>query len=108
VTQLKRTLIAIAITTLTVLSGCSTPYSHQSLAVNLRPRGTRIHITETGSARILGMFPTGKDPDANQVLNDLRELNGCKTLANINLDHYTKHYLLWSKTILNVHADCVQ
>jgi hypothetical protein len=99
--------ITLLLSALFLISGCTTPYSHQSIAVNLKPRGTRVEIKEMGRPRILGLFASGREPDAYQTLTDLRELNGCRTLANIDMNYYEKHYFFWSRTLLKISADCV-
>ena len=90
------------------LSSCTITRARQVLAVVLKPKGEKVEILEKGDGKIFSLIPTGQDPNAIRTLNDLRELNGCKTLANIDMIYFDKTYLVWSVPSLRVRADCVR
>lgn len=69
-------------------------------------KGNRIRKTVHGPAVVFSAFPVGDSMDSKDAIEELRKVNNCKDLKNLDLEFFHQSFLVVSFQKMVIHADC--
>ncbi|MBE7412910.1 MAG: hypothetical protein L6Q54_13930 [Leptospiraceae bacterium] len=104
--------IILSISFVFLLSSCIVSHSNNNLIEyewsSLDSKIQLVTKSYNGNALILGMLPTGEEPDTKLALLDLMTENKCKDLKNIEIEFYQRNFILVGFPRMIISAQCLK